>query len=57
VEIMVKDFFVEKRPHNGLTYEEFSALVQKELDETNPDLLNDEENQLFEYTKTKYPQK
>ncbi|MBI9071696.1 MAG: thioredoxin family protein [Melioribacteraceae bacterium] len=48
---MVHQFFIDKRPHNALTYEEYSTNMHKKVEETNAGELNEKEKQMFEYTK------
>lgn len=48
---MAQKFFVDKRPHNGLTYEKFTENMNKKVEETNVEELSDKEKSLFNYTK------
>lgn len=48
---MAHKFFEDKRPHNGLTYDEYMNMTEKQINETDTALLNDQEKETFEYTK------
>lgn len=47
----MKQFFEEKRPHNGLTYQEYAANTEKYITSTDPETLSAEKKALYEYTK------
>jgi hypothetical protein len=48
---MTPRFFTEKRPHNGLSYKEFTNLVETDIHNANPDLMDETDKDLYEYTK------
>ncbi|MHB1687003.1 MAG: thioredoxin family protein [Ignavibacteriaceae bacterium] len=48
---MAHQFFVDKRPHNGMTYREYTQSIVEEIVNTNPEVLNDEQKEIFEYKK------
>ena len=48
---MTHQFFLDKRPHNGLTYEEFINKSKKRIESIEPSQLDENEKGLFEYTK------
>lgn len=48
---MAKKFFEEKRPHNGMTYNEYIKEWEKYLSENNPDNLEPKEQKQYEYKK------
>lgn len=48
---MPHDFFVKKIPHNGLTYSEYSKQFEENLKNTDPDKLDAEEKEHFDYAK------
>ncbi len=48
---MAHQFFKDRRPHNGLTYEEYNKRWIEELQNRNPENLSAEEKDLFEYKK------
>ena len=51
---MVPQFFKDKRPHNGLTYEEYTDKFFKEVNSTNSDDLSEKDRELFEYKKLNF---
>jgi Thioredoxin len=51
---MVHQFFLDKRPHNGLTHDEYVKRFQTEIENTNPDNLNEEEKRLLDYKKLNF---
>ncbi len=51
---MPKKFFEDKRPHNGLTYNEYLNLFEKEISEKENIDLDEKEKVLFDYTKLNY---
>ena len=48
---MAHKFFEEKRPHNGLTYNEYMGMTEKQINDTNETLLGNDDKEIFEYTK------
>lgn len=48
---MPKQFFLDKRPHNGLTYEDYRKKTVEYVETTNPETLNDSEKSFYNYTK------
>lgn len=48
---MPHKFFIEKRPHNGLTFGEYSNKLKSYVDNTNPKKLTENGLKLFEFTK------
>ena len=46
---MMHDFFNDKRPHNGLTYDEFLANWETNIENTDPDKLTEEEKTHYNY--------
>ncbi|HPN37318.1 MAG TPA: thioredoxin family protein [Melioribacteraceae bacterium] len=50
----MKDFFNKQIPHNGLNYLQFVELTKQKLDETNINLLDEEQLYFFNYTKLNY---
>jgi len=47
---MAKDFFINKIPHNGMTFEKYSELAEEKIhDETS--VTDEKEKELLEYTK------
>ena len=48
---MSKQFFDEKRPHNGKTYNEYFTEWEESLEKVNPDELDAEAKSTYEYTK------
>lgn len=51
---MAHKFFEDKRPHNGLTYEDFIHKSKVKIESTDLSRLNESEKGLFEYTKLNY---
>jgi hypothetical protein len=51
---MVSKFFLDRRPHNGLTYKEYFKQFQTKVDTFDPSSLNEDEKKLFEYTKLNF---
>jgi len=51
---MVPQFFKDKRPHNGLTYNEYMEKFKDEVNNTNPEQLNDNEKESFEFKKLNF---
>jgi len=51
---MVHQFFKDKRPHNGLTYKEYTEKFYNQVNNTNSDNLNEKEKDLFEYKKLNF---
>lgn len=49
--IMTHKFFNDRRPHNGLTYEEYNKKWIQEIRNTNIELLNAEDRELYNYKK------
>lgn len=47
---MAKDFFINKVPHNGMTYEKYSELAEKKV-ENEASVTDEKEKELLEYTK------
>lgn len=50
----MKNFFIEKIPHNGLNYIEFVNSIKETLDNTDINKLSEDEVHLFNYTKLNY---
>ncbi len=48
---MTHEFFNMKRPHNGLTYEEYKNKWDSYLQSVNPEELSEEDRKMFEYSK------
>lgn len=48
---MAKQFFIDNRPQKGMTYQEYNKVFEEQIENTNPDLLNDEQKGLYEYKK------
>jgi len=48
---MIHKFFEEKRPHKGLTYQEYSANTEKYLTETDYHNLDEKEAKYYDYKK------
>jgi len=48
---MAHKFFEEKRPHNGLIYNEYMEMTEKQINDTNEALLGNDDKEIFEYTK------
>nr|WP_319776167.1 thioredoxin family protein [uncultured Sphaerochaeta sp.] len=48
---MALDFFMEKRPHNGLTYSEFRQKMIDYVENTNPENLDEKEKSIYNYSK------
>jgi len=48
---MAKQFFLERRPHNGLTYEQYLDSMRAYTETADPDSLDGEGRQRMEYTK------
>ncbi len=51
---MAKQFFEDKRPHNGMTYNEYMEMFKNEIESTDIDKLDDKEKKLFDYKKLNY---
>ncbi len=51
---MVHQFFKDKRPHNGMTYKEYTEKFSDEENSTNSDNLNEKDKELFEYKKLNF---
>lgn len=47
---MISEFFKDKRPHNGLTYDEYFQAMQQHFEGVNIEDLNEEEKEQFEIT-------
>jgi hypothetical protein len=47
---MIQQFFLEKRPHNGLTYDEYFKLFKEKVANTDPDSLQEEARKFLEYS-------
>jgi hypothetical protein len=50
----MRNFFIEKIPHNGLSYIEFVNSVKETLDNTDINKLSEDEVHIFNYTKLNY---
>ncbi len=48
---MAHKFFEERRPHNGLTYEEYKSRWIEELENENPETLDKSKKELYDYKK------
>ena len=48
---MIHQFFIDKRPQNGLTYEEYFNQFEEKIKTTDTAALNEEDKKLFEYSK------
>ncbi|MBU1100158.1 MAG: thioredoxin family protein [Bacteroidetes bacterium] len=48
---MSPKFFLDKRPHNGLSYEDYRQKTIEFVESTNPEGLEDSERSLYDYTK------
>ncbi len=48
---MVKQFFKDKRPQNGMTYKEYNKIFVEQIENTDPDSLNKEQKALYDYKK------
>ncbi len=48
---MPQKIFIEKRPHNGFTFEDYADELKKYIDNTNPQNLTESEIKFFEFTK------
>ena len=48
---MIPEFFSKKRPHNGLTYKEYTNKINDELNQTDVNSLSEKEKPLFDYKK------
>jgi len=46
---MAQKFFVDKRPHNGLTYDQFTNLTNETIESTDESILEGTDKTLFEY--------
>jgi hypothetical protein len=51
---MAHVFFKEKRPHNGLTYNEYTALIVRELEGTNPEKPETSDKEHYDKRKINY---
>lgn len=51
---MVPQFFKDKRPHNGLTYNEYMEKFKDEVNNTNSEILKDNDRQSLEYKKLNF---
>lgn len=51
---MVHKFFKDKRPHNGMTYDNYKKMAVQELEEYNPDDSEVKNNSYFEYRKINF---
>ena len=51
---MVPQFFKDKRPHNGLTYNEYMKKFKDEVNNTNSEILKDNDRQSLEYKKLNF---
>lgn len=47
---MAKPFFLDRRPHRGISYDEYMKRFQEKVDHTDPDTLDEQARQLWEYT-------
>ena len=47
----MKQFFKDKRPQNGMTYEEYRKVFVDQIENENPESLNKEQKKLYEYKK------
>ncbi len=48
---MAYQFFIERRPHNGMTYKEYTESIVNEIKNTNSDNLSDEQKEIYDYKK------
>lgn len=51
---MAHKFFKDKRPHNGITYDNYKKMTIQELGESNPDDSEDKNKSYFEYRKINF---
>ncbi len=51
---MAHKFFLERRPHNGLTYSEYFESFRKKIETAEPANFSQEEKDLFEYSKLNF---
>lgn len=47
----MKDFFSQKRPHNGLTYNQYANELETLVNSANPDLMDEKELEYYNYRK------
>lgn len=48
---MTHQFFIDRKPHNGLNYKQYIELTEKQIAETDESKLSAEEKEILEYTK------
>jgi len=48
---MAHQFFIDKRPHKGMTYKEYTRSIIKEIANTNSGILDDDLKEKYEYKK------
>ncbi|MHB8336429.1 MAG: thioredoxin family protein [Ignavibacteriaceae bacterium] len=48
---MAHQFFIDRKPHRGMTYREYMQSIIDEISNTNPETLNDDQKEIFEYKK------
>ncbi|MFH2031028.1 MAG: thioredoxin family protein [Bacteroidota bacterium] len=48
---MAKLFFIDERPHNGLTFQKYFEDSEDYVASTNPEILDDESSKLYEFSK------
>ncbi len=46
---MANQFFIERRPHNGMTYKEYTESIVNEIRNTNPVNLSEEQKEIYNY--------
>ncbi len=51
---MIQQFYLDKRPHNGLTYDEYFKLFKEKVENTDPDSLQEEARKYLEYSKLNF---
>lgn len=51
---MKHKFFEDERPHNGMTYDNYTKIIIKELEEYDPDVSEDNSKSYFEHIKINF---
>jgi len=51
---MAQQFFLDKRPHNGLTYTEYMKRFKDEIENSNLEKMDEKEKELFDYKKLNF---
>ena len=51
---MTHQFFMDKKPHKGLTYQQYTDIFQKKVEENDTSKLNEEQIKKFETTKLNF---